>query len=175
LGDALLGDLISNLFSHPKFKGSHTPRPGAIWDEHGGFQPHADILGALDLPSGGCEFGACNFQNGQGGGSSRTPYIDPDDARILALAIGINKRAGSLNSVCFVPAFYATSATIAAGGVAVANSGEIVAAASEEYPSLVNKTLAWFQRVISRPARGPGVVTMTTIAATQVSQFCKSH
>jgi hypothetical protein len=65
LGDALLGDLFSNLFSHPKFKGSHTPRPGTIWDEHGGFQPHADIAGALGLPSGGCEFGSCGgaFQN----------------------------------------------------------------------------------------------------------------
>ena len=60
-GVELLRDIL-DLFHHPKFTGTTSPRPNAQpWDEyHIHYGPN--IAGALGLPSGGCEFGACGFQ-----------------------------------------------------------------------------------------------------------------
>ena len=87
----VIEDLFHVLFSRPKFTESHTARPGAIWDEHGSYKvrPYSgigDILGT----SGGCEFGACNFQQGaNGGGSLSTPtWLQ----RLQEIALGIDWR-----------------------------------------------------------------------------------
>lgn len=55
---------VLHYFERPRFRGSLTPRPNArIWDEHGSYSPKAaGISDLLGLPSGGCEFGACGFQ-----------------------------------------------------------------------------------------------------------------
>ncbi len=62
---------LFGLFSHPTFHGSTSPRPNAQpWDENQ-FPIHygPNIGGALGLPSGGCEFGAC----GGGGFGFQSP------------------------------------------------------------------------------------------------------
>jgi hypothetical protein len=100
--------------------------------------------------------------------------FDPNDPGYqLAVALG-KKGAYTLNSVCFVPGFYAASATAAAGGLAVANSGEIVAAASENYPTLLQKAAQWLNKMVGRTPSGPSVIAVATAAASQVSQFCSS-
>jgi hypothetical protein len=101
--------------------------------------------------------------------------FDPNDPGYqLAVALG-KKGAYTLNSVCFVPGFYAASATAAVGGLAVANSGEIVAAASENYPTLLQQAAQWLDKMVGRTPSGPSVVAVATAAASQVSQFCSSH
>lgn len=69
------------------------------------------------------------------------------DNRANALAHAINNTGvQSLGNPCTVVGVYAISATGGAIGVAGANAPAIVSYASEEYPSLINKLLAWLVR-----------------------------
>ena len=70
---ALIGEL-EEIFSHPTFHGSTSPRPNAQpWDEyHIHYGPN--IAGALGLPSSGCEFGMCgDITNGFQAGAATAP------------------------------------------------------------------------------------------------------
>ncbi len=89
---ALVGTAIYDIlgfFHHPSFHGSLKPRPsdpestqasdGLDWDnalnDHlglpaGGHLPGGGIGGAIGLPSGGCDFGACGNSFGQANGSA---------------------------------------------------------------------------------------------------------
>ena len=83
-------DLL-DLFHHPKFTASHTPRPNAHpWDEHGGFHatPNGGVGDLLGLNNAGCEFGACGngFASGdQASGSNPFPGIISDAAWAWAM------------------------------------------------------------------------------------------
>jgi RHS repeat-associated protein len=101
--------------------------------------------------------------------------FDPDDPSYqLAVALG-KTGAYSMTSVCFVPAFYAASGTFAAGGVAVANSGEIVSAAAENYPSLIHRAWMWFNNLVGKPPAPVSVITATAATASGISHFCNHH
>jgi hypothetical protein len=81
----------------------------------------------------------------------------------------------SLTSVCFPAAFYAASGTAAAGGAAVMNADEVVAATAGDYATWYGRAVSWLNRLVGRTPRGPSVVAVATAAAGQVSQFCSSH
>ena len=81
----------------------------------------------------------------------------------------------SLTSVCFVPAFYAASGTAAAGGAAVINADEVVAATAGDYATWYGRAVSWLNNLVGRTPKGPSVVAAATAAASQVSQFCSSH
>jgi RHS repeat-associated protein len=73
------------------------------------------------------------------------------DDRANALAKAINKRGvQSLGNPCTVAGFYVASAALGAGGVAAASAPAVVATASQEYPSLINRLLIWAGRFIPR-------------------------
>jgi len=86
-GVELLRDIL-DLFHHPKFTGTTSPRPNAQpWDEyHIHYGPN--IAGALGLPSGGCEFGACGSSFSGPGAWSSGAYPNGNDPRDLNLFSG---------------------------------------------------------------------------------------
>ena len=77
--DLLITDLIDYLH-RSQFHGSLEPRPTAgLWDDSFGIPYpglNGAIGGALGLPSGGCEFGACNFQQGNGPSTPTTSQTE---------------------------------------------------------------------------------------------------
>jgi RHS repeat-associated protein len=103
------------------------------------------------------------------------PDLPVLDARTNALAQALRKtNVQALNSPCTIGGFYVASATLGAGGAAVANSEEIVAVASENYPTWLNKFFSWLAGKASNP--GPVGATGAAMrgAYTAGKQFCGS-
>lgn len=90
------------LFGGPSFAGSLNPRPSmpqgtgqpdwdsSVWNEHiglpaGGQLPGGGLGGLLEIPSAGCEFGACGFQNGPYAGQAGRGTLQYGAASALEL------------------------------------------------------------------------------------------
>jgi RHS repeat-associated protein len=89
------------------------------------------------------------------------------DARVNNLSQAVNSTGVQLiANPCFVPAFYLSSATLGAGGVAVASAPEIGATIAEEYPSLIHKLLTYLNNFRPRGTIGAAVGVIKAIPAT---------
>jgi RHS repeat-associated protein len=109
-----------------------------------------------------------------------TGYVSTEgastDDRSLQLAQALGKTGVySLNNPCSVPAFYGASAAIAAGGIAAANLGEIVTAAAENYPTLLQTGASMLYKSAGRTPIGPSPFFMAATAFTEVSQLCSGN
>jgi hypothetical protein len=103
--------------------------------------------------------------------------FDPNDPGYqLAVALG-QKGAYTVSSVCFPVAFYGASAAGAAGGVAVANGGEIVAATVGDYATWYGRAVSWLSSMVGKSSSGVGtaIVAAPGILYNQASQFCSNH
>jgi RHS repeat-associated protein len=111
---------------------------------------------------------------GQGPANNASP--DPTlDNRANALAQALRKTGvQTLNSPCTIGGFYLGSAALGAGGAAVANAPEIVAVASENYPTWFNRFVSWLAGKASNP--GPVGATGAALGAAYEAgkQFCGS-
>jgi RHS repeat-associated protein len=110
-------------------------------------------------------------------GGSGTRSADPTlDNRANALAQALNRTGvQTLNSPCTVPRFYLGSAAIGAAGAAVANAPEIVSAASESYPTLLNRFFSWLAGKAANPGRIGATGAAVAVAYGAAKQFCSSY
>jgi RHS repeat-associated protein len=101
------------------------------------------------------------------------PVPCQDQACELARALR-QTGVGTLNSPCTIGGFYLGSAALGAGGAAVANAPEIVAVASENYPTWFNRFVSWLAGKASNP--GPVGATGAALGAAYAAgkQFCGS-
>jgi hypothetical protein len=82
--------------------------------------------------------------------------------------------ANQLNNPCTIGAFYGGSALIGAVGAAAANSSEMAAAATENYPTLYYKFTNWLFAKAADPGPVGAVGAGLTQAGQDIGQFCNS-
>ena len=104
-------DLGIDLFHHPQFNQSTTPRPGAIWDEHGSYKPTASIAGILGIDNAGCEFGACGSSFGSVPGCPACEDKDTTISDVIDIGVAWDAVWGGISGV----AKYAGCGVVGAG------------------------------------------------------------
>lgn len=103
-----------------------------------------------------------------------TPVTSTLDDRANALAHALNKTGvQSLANPCTIAGFYLVSGTGGALGVATANAPTVVAAASEEYPSLAHRFLTWISsRQPVATGRLSGAFALVRAAPAKIQSAC---
>jgi RHS repeat-associated protein len=154
--------------------------PTTVVDGNGNIQYTTGGWGVAYVPVGpdatGGNNGPCtNFVMANCGAANNASPDPTLDNRANALAQALRKTGvQTLNSPCTIGGFYLGSAALGAGGAAVANAPEIVAVASENYPTWFNRFVSWLAGKASNP--GPVGATGAALGAAYAvgKQFCGS-